>query len=203
MKTYSPQPAIEAVPHDSVESELMHQPDASTLKSQTKAHEPGLQNSATVYFERAADHLQLDPGVRDVLRTPERELLVSVPVLMDDGRIKVFSGNRVQHSTVRGPGKGGVRYHPQVSIEEVAGLAALMTWKCAVVDIPFGGAKGGIICDPTTMSTNELKQLTTGYARAIMPISARTKISLLPMSTPTNRPWPGCWKWRAWTIKPS
>lgn len=132
--------------------------------------ENGLLNSATIFFNHAADQLGLSADVREVLKRPERELLVSVPVVRDDGRVEVFAGNRVQHSTVRGPGKGGVRYHPQVTLEEVAGLAALMTWKCAVVDIPYGGAKGGVICDPTTMSKNELRQLTMGYMRAIMPI---------------------------------
>ncbi len=132
--------------------------------------EPGLLNSATAYFERAADRLGLHDSLREVLSKPERELLVSVPVLMDDGRVEVFFGCRVQHSTVRGPAKGGVRYHPQVTLEEVTGLASLMTWKCAVVDIPYGGAKGGVICDPTTLSKNELRQLTMGYTQAIMPI---------------------------------
>jgi glutamate dehydrogenase (NAD(P)+) len=132
--------------------------------------EPGLLNSATAYFNRAAEQLDLDPGLRAVLEKPEREMLVSVPVVRDDGRVEVFAGCRVQHSTVRGPGKGGVRYHPHVTLEEVTGLASLMTWKCAVVNIPFGGAKCGIICDPTTMSRNELRQLTIGYTRAIMPI---------------------------------
>jgi glutamate dehydrogenase (NAD(P)+) len=132
--------------------------------------EPGLLNSAVVYFEHAAERLGLDPGVREILKRPEREMLVSVPVVRDDGRVELFAGTRVQHSTVRGPGKGGVRYHPHVTLDEVEGLAALMTWKCAVVDIPYGGAKGGVICDPTTMSRNELRQLTMGYTRAIMPI---------------------------------
>ncbi|HEX9987529.1 MAG TPA: Glu/Leu/Phe/Val dehydrogenase [Chloroflexia bacterium] len=144
--------------------------DAPPKPKQIIQNEPGLLNSATVYFERAAERLHLDPAVREVLRRPERELLVSVPVVRDDGRVEVFAGNRVQHSTVRGPAKGGLRYHPHVTLEEVAGLAALMTWKCAVVDIPYGGAKGGVICDPTTMSRSELRQLTMGYTRAIMPI---------------------------------
>ena len=86
-----------------------------------------------------------------------------------------FVGYRVQHSTARGPAKGGVRYHPQVTLDEVAGLAALMTWKCAVVNVPYGGAHGGVICDPTAMSENELRQLTMGYTRAIMPIMGHQK----------------------------
>ncbi len=134
------------------------------------ANEPGLLNSATEYFNRAAERLNLNPGLRAVLERPEREMLVSIPVVRDDGRLEVFAGCRVQHSTVRGPGKGGVRYHPHVSLEEVAGLASLMTWKCAVVNIPFGGAKGGVICDPSTLSKDELRQLTIGYTQAIMPI---------------------------------
>ncbi|MEO8286154.1 MAG: Glu/Leu/Phe/Val dehydrogenase [Chloroflexota bacterium] len=132
--------------------------------------ESGLLSSATVYFNRAADLLNLDPSVRAVVAKPEREMIVAIPVERDNGVVEVFAGCRVQHSTVRGPGKGGVRYHPQVTLEEVEGLAALMTWKCAVVNLPFGGAKGGIICDPSTMSENELRQLTMGYTRAIMPI---------------------------------
>ncbi len=132
--------------------------------------EPDLLSSATVYFNHAAERLGLSDAMRQVLQTPERELIVHVPVTRDDGRVQVFTGCRVQHSTARGPAKGGVRYHPDVPLDEVNGLAALMTWKCAVVDIPFGGAKGGIICDPTTMSKAELRQLTLGYTRAIMPI---------------------------------
>ena len=142
----------------------------SGLAQRVIPDQPGLLNSATVFFNQAADQLGLSEDLRQVLQRPERELLVSVPVVRDDGRVEVFAGNRVQHSTVRGPGKGGVRYHPHVTLEEVAGLASLMTWKCAVVDIPYGGAKGGVICDPTTMSKNELRQLTMGYTRAIMPI---------------------------------
>lgn len=132
--------------------------------------EPDLLDSATAYFNRAAERLGLSDALRQVLQKPERELVVSVPVMRDDGRVEVFAGCRVQHSTARGPAKGGVRYHPDVTLDEVAGLAALMTWKCSVVDIPFGGAKGGVICDPTTMSKDELRQLTMGYTRAIMPI---------------------------------
>ena len=137
---------------------------------ETELNEPGLLESALVYFNHAAERLGISPGLQRVLRTPERALSVSIPIALDSGEIEVFTGCRVQHSTVRGPAKGGVRYHPEVSLEEVEGLAALMTWKCAVVDIPYGGAKGGIICDPATLSQNELRNLTIGYTRAIMPI---------------------------------
>jgi len=118
-------------------------------------------------FERAADDLNLGEDVRLLLRMPYRELHVEVPVRMDNGRVHVFPGFRVQHSGARGPYKGGVRYHPQVNLDEVRMLAALMTWKCALVDIPFGGAKGGVQCDPSTMSLNELNRMTRRYTQNI------------------------------------
>ena len=115
-------------------------------------------------FETAADFLQLDAGLRELLRRPRRSVTLTLPVKMDDGGIQVFDGYRVQHSNVRGPCKGGIRYHPGVTFEEVAAMAALMTWKCALVDIPFGGAQGGIVCDPKKLSRNELERLTRRYA---------------------------------------
>jgi glutamate dehydrogenase (NAD(P)+) len=142
----------------------------SAISPDAELNEPGLLESALVYFNHAAQRLGVSPGLQKVLRTPERALTVAVPIARDNGEIEVYTGCRVQHSTVRGPAKGGVRYHPDVSLEEVEGLAALMTWKCAVVDIPYGGAKGGIICDPSTLSQNELRNLTIGYTRAIMPV---------------------------------
>ena len=120
-----------------------------------------------IFLDRAAERLGLDDGVREMLRTPWRELLVSVPVRMDDGAIKVFKGYRVQHNGARGPYKGGVRYHPMADLEEVRALASLMTWKNALVDIPYGGAKGGVQCDPKTMSEGELKRLTRRYTTQI------------------------------------
>jgi glutamate dehydrogenase (NAD(P)+) len=119
-------------------------------------------------IDKAAKYLTGDPGMIEKLRYPERSLLVAVPVRMDDGRIKVFKGYRVQHSTVRGPAKGGVRYHPSVSLDEVTALAAWMTWKCAVMNIPFGGAKGGVECDPAELSLGELERLTRRYTAEIM-----------------------------------
>jgi glutamate dehydrogenase (NAD(P)+) len=118
-------------------------------------------------FDRAADHLGLDPGTRDVLRTPKRQLTVSIPVKMDDGRIKVFQGHRVQHSIARGPSKGGIRYHPNVTLDEVKALAMWMTWKCAVVNIPFGGAKGGITVDPKALSPGENERMTRRFTSEI------------------------------------
>ncbi|MFT6040318.1 MAG: glutamate dehydrogenase (NAD(P)+), partial [Gammaproteobacteria bacterium] len=121
-------------------------------------------------FEIAADFLDLDSGLRDVLRTPDRELSVSVPVLMDDKTLKVFTGYRVQHNFVLGPCKGGIRFAPDVNLDEVRALSAWMTWKCSVVGLPFGGAKGGVICDPREMSQGELERLTRRYTAGIMDI---------------------------------
>ena len=115
---------------------------------------------ALLQFERAADHLGLDPGVRAVLSHPKRQLIVSIPVKMDDGSISVFQGYRVQHSIARGPSKGGIRYHPGVTLDEVKALAMWMTWKCAVVNIPFGGAKGGITVDTKKLSLAENERMT-------------------------------------------
>ena len=115
----------------------------------------------------AAEHLNLDSGIHEVLKYPKRALIVSLPVKMDDGTVKVFEGCRVQHSDARGPFKGGLRYHPDVTLDEITALAMLMTWKCAVVDIPYGGAKGGVCCNPKEMSQNELERLTRRYTTMI------------------------------------
>ncbi|HEC22586.1 MAG TPA: glutamate dehydrogenase, partial [Chloroflexi bacterium] len=110
-------------------------------------------------LEKAAARLGYDEGMREWLRAPERKLEVSLPVKMDDGTIHVFTGYRVQHSTARGPAKGGIRYHPRVTMEEVQALATLMTWKCSVAGIPFGGAKGGVAVDSRSLSRGELERL--------------------------------------------
>src|SRR5579863_7396706 len=124
--------------------------------------------SAEARFDNAAERLGLDDGVRKVLRTPTREVTVHIPVQLDDGRIEVFTGYRVQHSLARGPGKGGIRFAHDVTLDEVRALAAWMTWKCAVVNIPFGGAKGGVICDPRVLSKFELERITRRYTAEIM-----------------------------------
>jgi glutamate dehydrogenase (NAD(P)+) len=121
-------------------------------------------------FNIAADYLNLDPSMRHVLETPKRQLIVSIPVKMDGGDVQVFEGYRVQHNIARGPAKGGIRYHPNVSLDEVKALASWMTWKCATVGIPYGGGKGGVICDPKRMSKDELERLTRRYAFEIAPI---------------------------------
>src|ERR1700692_4725163 len=119
-------------------------------------------------FDFAARKLTLDPGLWKVLSSPSREIIVHFPVVMDDGKIQLFTGYRVQHSIARGPGKGGIRYAPDVTPDEALALASWMTWKCAVVNIPFGGAKGGVICDPKTMSQGELERMTRRYTSEII-----------------------------------
>jgi glutamate dehydrogenase (NAD(P)+) len=119
-------------------------------------------------FEFAAKKLNLDKGIWKILSYPTREIIVHIPVQMDDGSIEVFTGYRVQHSISRGPCKGGIRYAPDVSLDEVRALASWMTWKCAVVNIPFGGAKGGIICDPKNMSQGELERMTRRYTASLI-----------------------------------
>ncbi len=137
-------------------------PIATTTEN---AYELALQN-----FDTAADAMGLDDDVRMMIKYPERVLTVSVPVRMDDGHIRRFEAYRVQHNTARGPAKGGIRYHPQVTLDEVKALATWMTWKCAVVNIPFGGGKGGVTCDPKHMSQHELERMTRRYTSAILPL---------------------------------
>src|ERR1700676_819432 len=126
--------------------------------------------SAAARFDEAAARLGLDEGLCKVLRTSALELKVAIPVMLDDGRLEVFTGYRVQHSIVRGPSKGGIRFAPDVTLDEVRALAAWMTWKCSVVNIPFGGGKGGVICDPDVLSPGELERITRRYTAEIMDI---------------------------------
>jgi glutamate dehydrogenase (NAD(P)+) len=121
-------------------------------------------------FNRAADYLDLDSSMRQVLSSAKRQLIVSIPVKMDGGDVRVFEGYRVQHNIARGPAKGGIRYHPNVTLDEVKALASWMTWKCATVGIPYGGGKGGVVCDPKSLSMNELERLTRRFAFEIAPI---------------------------------
>ena len=138
----------------------------STVHSIEKELNPWEQQAAR--FDEATQKLKLDEGLISVLRVPNREVTVNIPVAMDSGKIRMFTGYRVQHSFARGPAKGGVRFSPEVSLDEVRALAAWMTWKCAVVNIPFGGAKGGIICDPKTMSMGELERMTRRYTAELV-----------------------------------
>jgi glutamate dehydrogenase (NAD(P)+) len=142
----------------------------SSVAAKAKAAESNPYEAMLARFHSAADLLGLDKGARAVLTTPERELKVAVPVRMDDGTIEVFPGWRVQHNTAMGPAKGGIRYSPEVHVDEVRALAAWMTWKCAVVQVPFGGGKGGVRCDPRNMSQGELERLTRRYTAGIMDI---------------------------------
>src|SRR5919199_510733 len=124
--------------------------------------------AAEARFNEAASKLGLEDGLRKVLKMPAREITVHIPVQLDDGRIEVFTGYRVQHSVARGPAKGGIRFAPDVTLDEVRALASWMTWKCAVVNIPFGGGKGGVICDPRLLSDNELERITRRYTAEII-----------------------------------
>jgi glutamate dehydrogenase (NAD(P)+) len=134
------------------------------------AEAPNIWAVAQSQFDNAAEQLALDPGLRRVLRVPKRELTVNFPVTMDDGHVEVFTGYRVQHNLSRGPAKGGIRYHQDVTLDEVRALAMWMTWKCSVVDIPYGGGKGGVIVDPKKLSQRELEGLTRRYATEISPL---------------------------------
>lgn len=137
----------------------------SKEKKRVNAWEIALQQ-----LDEVAKEISLDPGIHQILKHPKRSLTVSIPIRMDDGNIKVFTGFRIQHNINRGPAKGGIRYHPNVTLDEVKALAMWMTWKCAVVGIPYGGAKGGIICDPKKLSLGEIERLTRRYISEIISI---------------------------------
>ncbi len=134
-----------------------------TVKNELNVYE-----SAAARFELAAHKLSLEEGLYKYLQYPNKEITVYIPVGMDDGRLEVFIGYRVHHSIVRGPCKGGIRFDPGVTLDEIRALAAWMTWKCAVVDIPFGGAKGGVICDPSKLSRGELERITRRYTAELI-----------------------------------
>jgi glutamate dehydrogenase (NAD(P)+) len=134
------------------------------------AEAPNIWAVAQSQFDHAADKLDLDDGMRRVLRVPQRELTVNFPVTMDDGSVRVFTGHRVQHNVSRGPGKGGIRYHQDVSLDEVRALSMWMTWKCACVNIPYGGAKGGVVVDPKKLSIREVEGLTRRFTTEISPL---------------------------------
>src|SRR5688572_12240560 len=122
------------------------------------------------YFRQAAERLELDDGMRAVLSTPKRAVTVAIPVRMDNGTYQVFTGHRVVHNMARGPAKGGIRFHPDVTLDEVRALASWMTWKCACLDLPFGGGKGGVAVDPWKLSVGEKERLTRRYTSEIMPL---------------------------------
>jgi glutamate dehydrogenase (NAD(P)+) len=134
------------------------------LTNETTAKRDTALDSALSQFDRAADYLELDPGTRAILRAPKRELTVRFPVRMDDGHVEVFTGYRVQHNLARGPAKGGIRFHPETDLDDVRALAMWMTWKSALVNVPFGGAKGGVTVDPSALSKRELEGVTRRFA---------------------------------------
>src|SRR5438093_12802922 len=138
-----------------------------TMHEEVKSAALNPYQMAVQQFELAADQLNLSEDMREILRQPKRELTVNFPVRLDNGRIKTFTGYRVQHNVNRGPAKGGIRYSPEVTLDEVKALAMWMTWKCAVVGIQYGGAKGGVICNPDHMTLGELERLTRRYATDI------------------------------------
>jgi glutamate dehydrogenase (NAD(P)+) len=140
----------------------------SSMKTVSLEQETNPWEAQAARFDLAAQKLNLDEGLQKVLRYPTREIIVHIPVMLDSGKLEVFTGFRVQHSIARGPGKGGLRYSPDVTLDEVRALASWMTWKCAVVNIPFGGAKGGIICDPHKMSQGELERMTRRYTAELI-----------------------------------
>ncbi len=131
-------------------------------------------------FDRAAVHIDMDPGIAELMKTGQREFVVHFPVRMDDGSVHVFDGYRVQHSISRGPAKGGVRFHPEVDLESMRALAALMSWKCALMSLPFGGAKGGVRCDPKTLSRGELERVTRRFTWEIGPLIGPAQDILAP-----------------------
>jgi len=148
-----------------VRSDTIVKPDKDTFLNEENPFE-----AMMLRFDRAAELLDLEPGLYKVLRHPEKQIIISIPVLKDDGEVEVYTGYRVLYNTSRGPAKGGIRFDMQVTLEEVKALAAWMTWKCAVVNIPFGGAKGGVVCDPHTMSAGELEKLTRRYTAGIISV---------------------------------
>ena len=145
------------------EPRMLIRPDKDRFLSEENPFESMMER-----FDHAAKLLNLDPGLYKVLRNPEKQIIVSVPVLRDNGEVEVYTGYRVLYNTSRGPAKGGIRFDLNVTLEEVKALAAWMTWKCAVVNIPFGGSKGGVVCDPATMSMAELERVTRRYTSAII-----------------------------------
>src|SRR5256884_461873 len=149
-------PAIKSEPH-------IIRPDKDTFLAEENPFEAMMER-----FDHAAQLLKLDPGLYKVLRNPEKQIITSVPIVRDNGEVEVYTGYRVLYNTSRGPAKGGIRFDLNVTLEEVKALAAWMTWKCALVNIPFGGSKGGVVCDPSTMSLTELERVTRRYTASII-----------------------------------
>ena len=157
----------------------------------TTSHTVGPLVDAQAQLASAVATLDYEPGLHALLASPRREMTVSIPLRRDDGSVEVLTGHRVQHNVSRGPAKGGVRYSPQVDLDEVRALAMWMTWKCALIDVPYGGAKGGITVDPRRYSRPEIERLTRRYTSEILPIIGPDKDSPPRTSARTSRPWRG------------
>ncbi len=150
------------------------------VNGRSHVHNPVFDNSPTFQMacrqlDAVAEVIEVDPGVLQRMSVPKRAMVVSIPVRMDDDRTEVFTGYRVQHSLTSGPSKGGLRYHPSVDLGEVAALAMWMSWKCGIMNLPFGGAKGGISCDPTAMSRGEVERLTRRFTEEVLAIIGRLR----------------------------
>ncbi|HZV78971.1 MAG TPA: Glu/Leu/Phe/Val dehydrogenase [Candidatus Binatus sp.] len=167
------------------------QPDGALQTKERYAHEPGVFGEAIAYFNEAADRLELPRTIRRILTHPSRQVIISIPFQRDNGEFEVFTGYRVQYNFARGPAKGGIRYHPGVTLDEVTALAFWMTWKCAVVDLPFGGGKGGVTCDPSKLSPGELERLTRRYTAEIIEVIGPDKDVPAPDvgTTPQTMAW--------------
>src|SRR5215469_8368504 len=167
------------------------QPDGALQTKERYAHEPGVFGEAIAYFNEAADRLELPRTIRRILTHPSRQVIISIPFQRDNGEFEVFTGYRVQYNFARGPAKGGIRYHPGVTLDEVTALAFWMTWKCAVVDLPFGGGKGGVTCDPTQLSQNEIERITRRYAAELVEVVGPDKDVPAPdvNTTPQTMAW--------------
>lgn len=178
-------PRMQCIDYHTIKNEVNPIYDERGEKEMQK--EGSFSEAALMYIDLAAEMIGMNLDDYEALKYPERELTVNFPVEMDNGHTKIFTGYRVQHSSLRGPCKGGIRFHPDVDMEEVRGLAALMTFKCAVVNIPFGGAKGGVKCDPMELSINELRRMTRRYTASILPLIGPEKDIPAPdMNTNAN-----------------
>jgi glutamate dehydrogenase (NAD(P)+) len=157
----------------------------------TAVHEISVFGDAITYFNEAAELVNLDPGMRAILTHPSRQIIFAIPFQRDSGQLQVFTGYRVQYNFARGPAKGGIRFHPGVTLDEVTALAFWMTWKCAAIDLPFGGAKGGVTCDPSTLSQSELERITRRYAAELVEVVGPDKDVPAPDvgTTPQTMAW--------------
>jgi glutamate dehydrogenase (NAD(P)+) len=164
---------------------------STAVPGTTAVREVSVFGDAITYFNEAAALLNLDPGMRAILTHPSRQIIFSIPFQRDSGQIEVYTGYRVQYNFARGPAKGGIRFHPGVTLDEVTALAFWMTWKCAVVDLPFGGGKGGVTCDPRTLSMSEIERITRRYAAELVEVIGPDKDVPAPdvNTTPQHMAW--------------